>query len=56
MNSKKGKEIIDITKDLDTSIKKPKWVYLNEKQIKQLCDNAKYKYKVLIMFFYDSGI
>lgn len=56
VNRKSGNEIPDITKDLDTSTKKPKWVYLNEKQVKKLCDNAKYDYKVLIMFLYDSGI
>ena len=53
---KQGKEIPDITLDLDTSGDKPEWVYLNEKQVKQLCDNAKYEYKILIMFLFDSGI
>ena len=56
VNKKNGKEIIDITADLDTSSNKPKWVYLSEEQIKQLCDNAKYEYKILIMFLFDSGI
>ena len=42
--------------DLDTSVEKPKWVYLDEEKVKKLCNNAKYKYKVLIMFLYDSGI
>jgi len=56
VNKKNGSELIDITTDLDTSSNKPKWVYLNEEQIKRLCDNAKYEYKVLIMFLYDSGI
>lgn len=53
---KEGVEVQDITRDLDTSTKKPKWVYLNEDQVKKLCDNAKYEYRVLIMFLYDSGI
>ena len=56
VNKKNGNEIIDITNDLDTSFSKPKWVYLDEIQIKKLCDNAKYEYKALIMFLYDSGI
>ena len=56
INSKKGKEIRDITSDLDTRQEKPKWVYLTEDQIKQLCDNAKYDYKIIMMFLYDSGI
>jgi len=56
VNKKNGKEIEDITTDLDTSTTKPKWVYLTEGQIKKLCDNAKYEYKILIMFLYDTGI
>ena len=56
VNKKNGDEIIDITLDLDTSSSKPKWVYLNEEQVKKLCDNAKYDYRVLIMFLFDSGI
>jgi len=56
VNKKNGTEINDITLDLDTSYDKPKWVYLTEEQIKKLYDNAKYEYKVLIMFLFDSGI
>ncbi|MBU0894784.1 MAG: site-specific integrase [Nanoarchaeota archaeon] len=56
VNKKKGIEIRDISNDLDTSQDKPKWVYLTEKQVKQLCDKAKYEYKILIMFLFDSGI
>ncbi len=53
---KKGVHVPDITEDLDTSRVKPKWVYLTEDQIKELCDNAKLEYRVLIMFIYDTGI
>jgi hypothetical protein len=56
VNKKQGKEIPDITADLDTSYDKPKWVYLTEDQVKKLCDNAKYEYKVLMTFLFDSGI
>jgi len=56
INRKKGIEISDITLDLDTKQEKPNWVYLTEEQIKHLCDNAKFEYKVLIMFLFDSGI
>jgi hypothetical protein len=56
VNRKKGIEIEDISVDLDTSIDKPDWVYLNEEQVRKLVDNAKYDYKVLITFLYDSGI
>jgi hypothetical protein len=55
-NRKQGREIQDLTIDLDTSKDKPKWVYLTEEQVKKLVDNAIYDYKVLIMFLYDSGI
>lgn len=56
VNKKKGIEIQNIAIDLDASDQKPKWVYLTEEQVKRLCDNAKYEYKVLIMFLYDTGI
>ena len=56
VNRKKGIEIKDITCDLDTRTTKPKWVYLTEKDVKRLCDNAKLDYRILIMFLYDTGI
>jgi integrase len=56
VNRKKGIEIIDITLDLDTKQEKPDWVYLTEAEVKLLCDNAKPKYKTLMMFLFDTGI
>jgi hypothetical protein len=56
VNRKKGIEIKDITLDLDTKQNKPKWVYLNEEQVKRLCSNAKFDYRVLFMFLFDTGI
>jgi len=56
INKKQGIEILDITADLDTSYDKPEWVYLTEEQVKKLCENTTYKYKVFIMFLFDSGI
>lgn len=56
VSKKKGKEVKDITFDLDTSTEKPKWVYLKEEQINVLFNRAKYEYQVLIMFLFDSGI
>jgi integrase len=56
VNRKKGIEIYDVTQDLDTSVQKPKWVYLTEDEIKKLYDKAIYYYKVLIMFLFDTGI
>ncbi len=53
---KQGIETQDITLDLDTKYDKPKWVYLTEEQVKLLCENATFEYKVLIMFLFDSGI
>ena len=54
--SKEGQQVPDITQYLDTTGDKPEWVYLTEEQIKQLCDEAKYEYSVLIMFLFDTGI
>jgi integrase len=56
INKKKGFEVVDITQDLNTKQEKPKWVYLTEEQVRQLCDNSKYEYKVMIMFLFDTGI
>jgi len=56
VNRKKDIEIKDITSDLDTSKEKPEWVYLTEEQIKKLCNHAKFEYKVLMMFLFDTGI
>ncbi len=56
ISKKKGIEVPDITADLDTRSDKPDWVYLTEKEVKQLCDNAKPEYKMLIMFLFDTGI
>ncbi len=56
VNRKKGIEIKDITLDLDTKQEKPEWVYLTDEQVKELIDKAKYNYKVLISFLFDSGI
>ena len=56
INRKQGREIVDITSDLDTSGEKPKWVYLTENQIKLLAEKAKYEYRVLIWFLFDTGI
>lgn len=55
-SKKKGIEIQDITLDLDTKQEKPKWVYLAEEQVRKLCNNAKYEYKVLFTFLFDTGI
>ncbi len=56
VSKKKGKRLDDITEDLDTRSEKPKWVYLDEEQIRRLADNARYEYKVLFLFLFDTGI
>lgn len=56
INRKQGIELKDITADLDTSGDKPEWVYLTEEQVKKICNEAKYEYKVLIWFLFDTGI
>ncbi len=53
---KAGKEVEDITTYLDTSREKPKWVYLNEEQIKLFSENCNPKYKTIVMFLFDTGI
>jgi len=55
-NKKRGIEIKDISSDLDTQDEKPDWVYLTEDQVKKIANGAKYEYRVLIMFLFDSGI
>jgi hypothetical protein len=56
INKKEGIELKDITSDLDNSGDKPEWVYLTEEQIKKICNEAKYEYRVLIWFLFDTGI
>ncbi|MDP3026750.1 MAG: tyrosine-type recombinase/integrase, partial [Nanoarchaeota archaeon] len=56
INKKQGIEISDITADLDSRSEKPDWVYLTEEEVKRLCDEAKYEYKVIMMLIYDTGI
>lgn len=56
LNRKSGVDIPDITADLDSRGEKPQWVYLTEQEIKKLCDEAKYEYRIIMMFIFDTGI
>ena len=56
VNRKEGITISDITIDLDVRTNKPSWVYLTEDQVRSVCDNSIFKYRVLIMFLFDTGI
>ncbi len=53
---KKGLTVPDITSYLSAHKDKPKWVYLDEEQFKQMRDQAKYEYRVLMTFLLDSGV
>ncbi|MBT3397611.1 site-specific integrase [archaeon] len=53
---KAGQTVEDITTYLDSSGEKPEWVYLNEEQVRIFCDNCNLKYRVLVMFLFDTGI
>jgi integrase len=56
VNRKKGKDIRDITVDLDSRDEKPSFVYFTVEDLRKMCDIATYDYKVLMMFMFDSGI
>jgi integrase len=53
---KAGREVRDITIDLDARDKKPKFNYFTIDDLKKLCDKAKQDYKVMMLFLFDSGI
>jgi integrase len=49
-------EIREITQDLDATSPKPKFCYFTIDQLQRMCDEARYDYKVMMMFMFDSGI
>lgn len=51
-----GRRVADICEELDDSRDKPPWVYLTEEDVRRLCEHAKFEYRVLLLFLYDSGI
>jgi len=51
-----GIEIKDITQDVDGHDEKPHFNYFTIEQLNELCNKAKYEYKVLMMFLFDTGI
>ncbi len=53
---KNGREVRDITVDLDATSEKPKFNYFTIEDVKKMCDLAKYDYRVLMIFLFDSGI
>lgn len=53
---RKGNKIEDKTEYLNVSTKKGKWTYLSFDQVKQMAEKAKYDYRVLMWFLFDTGI
>ncbi|MBU1975419.1 MAG: site-specific integrase [Nanoarchaeota archaeon] len=53
---KNGVDLKDITTDLDGRDAKPSFNYFTIEDVKKLCNEAKYEYKVLMMFLFDTGI
>jgi len=53
---KQGIQIEDIVQDIDGHDPKPKFNYITIEQLNQLCSEASYEYRVLMMFLFDSGI
>lgn len=53
---KEGIQIPDITVDMDGRDSKPPFNYFTLEQLKKLCDNAKYDYRVMMLFLFDSGL
>lgn len=53
---KEGKRLSDITEDLATRREKPKFNYFTFEKMKSMAEQAKYEYKVLMWFLFDSGI
>jgi len=56
MKREHGTLIDDITEDLDaTSVKNREFVYFTIDDLRRMTDNAKFEYKVLMWFLFDSG-
>jgi site-specific recombinase XerD len=56
INRKKAILVEDITIEIDSSAKsKPKWVYLDEEQMKLLLEKCEPRYRAFLSFLYDSG-
>ncbi len=53
---KEGVTVPDVAIYLDARKEKPRWVYLTLDEVKRLCSEAKYEYRVLMMFLLDTGM
>ncbi len=55
-SKREGKIIQNIAEDVDRREEKPKFNYFTIEQLKILCNDAKFYYKTMMMFLFDSGI
>ncbi len=53
---RKGRQVLDITMDVDARDEKPKFSYFTIEGLKKLCDEANYEYRMMMLFLFDSGI
>jgi integrase len=53
---KQGVPVEDIVQDIDGQDPKPHFNYITIEQLNTLCNKAKYEYRVLMMFLFDTGI
>lgn len=53
---RKGRDLRDITTDLDCRDDKPEFTYFTIDDLKKLCNAAAYDYRVMMMFMFDAGI
>ncbi len=53
---KEGKRLSDITEDLTTKREKPEFNYFTFENMRSMAQQAKYEYRVLMWFLFDSGI
>ena len=51
-----GRDVRNITLDLDSTDAKPKFNYFTIDALRELCNEAKYDYRVMMMFMFDAGI
>jgi len=57
VESEKGNMVKDITRYIDTSpVKESEFVYFAIEDLKKIANRAKYEYRVLMWFLFDSGI
>lgn len=57
VEAEKGNTVKDITRYIDTSpVKESEFVYFTIEDLRRMAERAKYEYKVMLWFLFDSGI